>query len=426
MPVLKIMTTKTFSAQLLLPLSLLILSAASIESDALGKQGFFQSPELPSATYTAPKMPYMMETPMDSDTTAMKDPLKSNPIQKMFMSEKVDIDRNTLKKIEADTQNPESFRDRVLEVTTFIEGDMEPDDNFKVTTRIRDYRNGEITYITPSFEKIDGRLNYSHSVLQEENDGVFRIRGASKTNVEGEGNLGLHIQQFETKREGDNKLLFGKYAAFLQTYIEYLYKYNVDIKSDHLKDLEASFVYFGSLANGENPSLESTYSTDFSKLEPTKDAVYETVTGTEGPDDSTISYGVSNKSNVTGAHGFQNMVATASGEDPLSGLQLQVFESDKFIRGSIVGQATAKPSGDNSMTTVDAVGNNAGLGFSDNTTFSKQKDDLLATASELKNLTIGEDALEGGAVVVDFQPAEKVLPGVFPPTQVLVGGHHNN
>ena len=420
------MSSKTDYKLLYLSLSLLHLSLTATQTIPLAQNdsiGNYEGLESPGLTLTDLSN---IDPITENRSTAQRDPRKNNPIQKMFMSDKVDIDRNTLQKIEADTQNPESFRDRVLEVTTFIEGDMEPDDNFKVTTRIRDYKNGEITYITPSFEKIDGRLNYSHSVLQEENEGVFRIRGASKTNVNGEGNLGLHIQQFETEREGDNKLLFGKYAAFLQTYIEYLYKYNVDIKSEHLKDLQASFVYFGSLANGEDPSLESTYTTDFSKMRPTKDAVYETVTGTEGPEDSTISYGVSNKNNDSGGHAFQNLVATASGEDPLSGLQLQVFEAEKFIRGSIVGQATAKPSGDNSMTTVDAVGNNAGLGFSDNTTFSKQKDDLLATASEIKNLSIGEEALGGESVVVDFDPAGKVLPGAFPPTQVLIGGHHNN
>ena len=189
-----------------------------------------------------------------------------NPIDKIFKSLNIELDRETLKPIpQTEIKNPESFQDRVLEVTTFIEGDLDPTDNIKVTTRIRDYKNHEITYITPSFEKIDGRFNYSHSVLQEENEGVFRIRGAFKSDVDGKGSLGLHIQQFETEKEQDNKQLFGKYAAFLQTYIQYLYKYNIDIKSEHLQDLKASFVYFGSLSNGENPSLESSYTNDFSK-----------------------------------------------------------------------------------------------------------------------------------------------------------------
>lgn len=189
-----------------------------------------------------------------------------NPIEKIFKSEDVEIDRNTLERIDAETQHPETFKDRVLEVTTFLEGDLDPEDNIKVTTRIKDYKNNEITYITPSFERIDGRLNYSHSILQEESSGVYRIRGASKSDVQGEGSLGLHIQQFEAEKEKDNQELFSQYASFLQTYIQYLYKYNVDIKSEHLKDLEASFVYFGSLANGQNPSLESTYTNNFKKI----------------------------------------------------------------------------------------------------------------------------------------------------------------
>ena len=340
---------------------------------------------------------------------------KENPIHKIFKSKDIELDRDTLKPLDnVEIKHPENFKDRVLEVTTFLEGDLDPTDNVKITTRIRDYKNGEITYITPSFESIDGKLTYSHSVLQEENEGVFRIRGASKSDVLGKGNLGLHIQQFDTDKEQDNKMLFGKYASFLQTYIEYLYKYNIDIKSEHLKDLETSFVYYGSLSNGENPSLESSYTTDFDKNAPIKDSVYETVTGAEGSEDSTISYGISNKNNDTGGHGFQNLVATAAGKEPLSGLQLRLFETEKFIRGSILGQALSQSNNNNSMTTVDSVGNNSGLGFSDNTTFSKQGNDLLATATELNNLSVGKNAVtKDDVLVVNFSPDNKVLPGLY-------------
>ena len=331
-----------------------------------------------------------------------------NPIEKIFKSNKIELDRETLKPIEeTDVKNPENFKDRVLEVTTFLEGDLDPSDNIKVTTRIRDYKNGEITYITPSFEKIDGKLNYSHSVLQEENEGVFRIRGASKSDVSGSGNLGLHIQQFDTVKEQDNKFLFGKYAAFLETYIEYLYKYSIDIKSEHLQDLKTSFVYFGSLANGKNPSLESSYTNDFKKKKNVKDSVYETVTGTDGKEDSSISYGVSNQMNDNGAHGFQNLVATAAGEEPLTGLQLTVLKDDLFIRGSIVGQSLAKTNENNSMTTVDAVGNNSGLGFTDNSTFSKESEDLLATATEINNLSVGYEATGREDVIILNAPTDE-------------------
>lgn len=352
-------------------------------------------------------------------STGESSPDTSNPIKKIFKSPNLEIDRETLKPIpKTEIQNPESFRDRVLEVTTFIEGDLDPSDNIKVTTRIRDYKNHEITYITPSFEKINGYLNYSHSVLQEENEGVFRIRGASKSNVDGDGSLGLHIQQFETEREQENKELFGKYAAFLETYIQYLYKYNIDIKSEHLQDLKASFVYFGSLANGDNPSLESSYTNDFSKRVDRKKSVYETVTGADGKEDSTISYGVSNESNDTGAHGFQNLVATAAGREPLTGLQMRVMKDDLFIRGSIVGQALANTNDANSMTTVDAVGNNSGLGFTDNTTFSKENEDMLATATEISNLSVGEQVAQKENFIVLNTPSGNdgvggALPGVY-------------
>lgn len=355
----------------------------------------------------APSHQYKNLFPSKSNSSLPSNSLEDrNPIEKIFKSPNFELDRETLKPInEAEIQNPESFKDRVLEVTTFLEGDLDPTDNIKVTTRIRDYKNGEITYITPSFEKIDGKLTYSHSVLQEENDGVFRIRGASKSDVNGDGSLGLHIQQFETEREKDNKSLFGKYAAFLQTYIQYLYKYNIDIKSEHLQDLKASFVYFGSLSNGENPSLESSYTNDFDKHIDRKKSVYETVTGADGIEDSTISYGVSNESNNTGAHGFQNLVATAAGKEPLTGLQLRVKKDDSFIRGSIVGQALANTNNANSMTTVDAVGNNTGLGFTDNTTFSKENENMLATATEINNLSVGDEVAKRESFVMLNTPS---------------------
>lgn len=356
---------------------------------------------------------------------------EENPIQKIFKSKDVKLDRETLKPVEKiDIKDPETYKDRVLEVTTFLEGDLDPSDNIKVTTRIRDYKNEEITYITPSFEKIDGKLTYSHSVLQEENDGIFTLKGASKSDVNGEGNLGIHIQQFDTEKENDNRSLFGKYALFLKTYIEYLYKYNIDIRSEHLKDLENSFVYFGSLSNGENPSLESSYTNKFKKGKNSKDSVYETVNGSEGRNDSSISYGVSNELNDKGSHGFQNLVATASGENPLTGLQLKVLREDLYIKGSIVGQALAKANELNSMTTVDTVGNNSGLGFTDNTTYSKDGGELLATATEINNLSVAEEQTNGNHVIVLNAPSglDGVggnLSGVHQKNSLLINGQKN-
>ena len=154
----------------------------------------------------------------------------------------------------------------------------------------------------------------------------------------------------------------------------------------------------------------------------TKESVFETVTGTEGPEDSTISYGVSNQISEQKAHGFQNMVTTAAGGDPLSGLQIQIFKDDKFIRGSIIGQSLSKPSLKEAMTTVDAVGNNSGLGFTDNTTFSRENEEVLGTASEMNNLSIAEDSLDKNDVVIlGYSPDSRILPGVFKKGNVRVG-----
>ena len=116
------------------------------------------------------------------------------------------------------------------------------------------------------------------------------------------------------------------------------------------------------------------------------------------------------------------MVTTAAGGDPLSGLQIQIFKDDKFIRGSIIGQSLAKPSLKEAMTTVDAVGNNSGLGFTDNTTFSRENEEVLGTASEMNNLSIAEDSLDKNDVVIlGYSPDSRILPGVFKKGNVRVG-----
>ena len=102
-------------------------------------------------------------------------------------------------------------------------------------------------------------------------------------------------------------------------------------------------------------------------------------------------------------------------------MQLRLFETEKFIRGSVVGQAIAESNDANSMTTVDTVGNNTGMGFSDNTTFSKQDDNLLATATELNNVSVGEAATkEKDVLVVDYSPENKVLPGLYNPKRFVL------
>ena len=118
------------------------------EEDKLGGniKDFVPSSEIRNASAGLIKNPNHTS---GSDQIAQEAP---NPIEKIFKSEDVEIDRNTLERINAETQHPESFKDRVLEVTTFLEGDLDPEDNIKVTTRIKDYKNNEITYITPSFE----------------------------------------------------------------------------------------------------------------------------------------------------------------------------------------------------------------------------------------------------------------------------------
>jgi hypothetical protein len=115
---------------------------------------------------------------------------------------------------------------------------------------------------------------------------------------------------------------------------------------------------------------------------------YETMAGSQGLQDSSISYGVSNLDGKEDAHNFQNMISTAAGKAPISGLQLKAHENGDYIRGSIVGQAISKPSQGVSMTTIDTIGENQAYGFSDHTSYSEQDKDTLATVSEINNLSV--------------------------------------
>lgn len=277
---------------------------------------------------------------------------------------------------------------KVLEITTFLEGDIDPDDKVKLTTRIVDHQNGETTYLTPSFENIDGEFRYSQSLLQQDSDGKYVLSGSAKSDVEDDGSIGLHVQQFDLANEQSNKAMFRKYAAYLKMYIDYLYKYNLDLDSEHLKSLERNFVYYGSLANGKSPSLESNFQMTNLKYHGSRARKYETIGGSQGDQDSSVSYGLSNLNGKQDAHSFQNMVSTAAGEAPISGLQLKAHENQDYIRASAVGQAVAKPSDGVSMTTIDTVGQNGGFGFSDHVSFSEQEKATLATVSELNNLSV--------------------------------------
>lgn len=279
---------------------------------------------------------------------------------------------------------------KILEITTFLEGDIDPDDKIKLTTRIVDHQNGETTYLTPSFENIDGQFKFSQSLLQQDNDQKYVLTGSSKADVEGSGNIGLHVQQFDLAGEDQNKKLFTKYARYLKMYIDYLYKYNMDLDSNYLKDLERNFVYYGSLGNGENPSLESNFQMTNLKNLGSRSRKYETIGGAQGEQDSSVSYGVSNLGGLENAHNFQNMVSTSAGSAPISGLQLKTHENKEYIRGSMVGQAISKPSDGVSMTTIDTVGENGGFGFSDHVSYSEQDKDTLATVSEINNLSVAE------------------------------------
>ena len=281
---------------------------------------------------------------------------------------------------------------KVLEITTFLEGDIDPTDKITLTTRIVDHLNGETTYITPTIENIDGEFKYSQTMLQQNGGDKYVLSSKSETNVKGSGNIGLHVQQFDAGSEKQNKQMYKQYSTYLKKYIDYLYKHNLETDSQYLKTLKQNFIYYGSLANGDNPSLESSMQTIKHKKLQSRSQNYKTLAGSQGEQDSTISYGVSNLKGESDTHSFQNMVSTSVGDSPISGLKLKAHTNIESVKGSILGHAITKPSNKVSITTIDSSGSNEVFGFSDNASFSDGNQDGLSTVAEINNLSTSKNA----------------------------------
>ena len=280
-----------------------------------------------------------------------------------------------------------SHLDNILEVTTFLEADIDVIDKLKLTTRIRDHLTGQTTMVTPSFEKVDGQLQFSQSLLQQKNPHGYELKGAAKARSSGTANLALHVQQFDIHAQQDNQVMYSKYAKYLKQYIDFLYKYNLDLDPGYLRNLEQNFVYYGSLANGKQPSLEASFRV-LDRSRDSRETTHETIGGTADTQDSAVSYGVSNINGEGHAQSFQNMFSTGAGVRPTTGLRLKTQKEADFIRTNLVGQAMSEASKNVAMTMVNAKGENGGEGFSDQASFSEQQNGALVTVSEMNGLSL--------------------------------------
>jgi hypothetical protein len=271
-----------------------------------------------------------------------------------------------------------------------LEGDIDPDDKIKLSTRIVDHVNKETYYLTPVLEKIDGKFSYSHKISQADNFDKYLLTAQAKAQVEENNNLSLHVQNFDSKDEEANRDLYRKYAQHLKKYIDYIYSQNIDLDPSKLQDLENAYIYYGSIANGQSPAVEAGFQVENRKHDDEVSKKFSTLGGTNGIQETSISYGVSNLPGSGEAHSIENVVASATGNETVSGLKMASVENLNGNENATIGQAVAKLAPSGSVTIVDANGKVNGEGFTKNASYSEDENGVLATVGEVMNKSENE------------------------------------
>ena len=276
---------------------------------------------------------------------------------------------------------------KVLEYSTELEGDIDPDDKIKLTTRIIDHVNNETYYLTPVLEKINGKFSYSHKLNQNNSTHQYQIKAKANAQVENDNNLSIHVQNFNTDNETVNRELYRKYARHLKKYVDYIYSQNIDLDPSKLQDLKNAYIYYGSIANGQSPAVEAGFQIENQKHKDQIAKNFSTMGGTNGIKENSISYGITNLPGTGEAHSIENVVATANGNETISGIKIDTLEDPQYKENATMGQAITQAGPDVSVTIVDANGKVSGDGYTQNASYSEDENGILATVGEVINKT---------------------------------------
>jgi hypothetical protein len=274
---------------------------------------------------------------------------------------------------------------QVLEYSTHLEGDIDPDDKISLTTQVVDHVNGETYYITPVLDNIDGKFSYSHHISQENDADVYRVTANADAQVNSDNNLSLHVQNMKNNSEGALAGQYARYAEYLKHYIEYLYTNNISLDPTQMKNLQKEYTYYGSISNGNSPAVEASFQFENHKNNNQLEKRHSSVGGTQGPQETSISYGITNVPGTGPSHSIENTVASANGDNPVSGIQLSGRENSLGIEHGSLGQAVAELAKENTVTLVDSHGIVDGEGFTTNSSYSEDEQDVLATVGEVQN-----------------------------------------
>ena len=282
---------------------------------------------------------------------------------------------------------------KILNISTHLEGDIDPDDKLSLTTKVIDHVNGETFYIKPDLQGIDGKFSYSNNFSQVNSNDQYSLAGQAKTQLENDHNLSIHVQNFDTHHEEKNKALYEQYSKYLKKYIDYLYSNNIKLDPSELKDLKEQYVYYGSISNGTAPAVEAGFEISNFKKDSIVSKKYSTLGGTQDDLETSVSYGIGNFPGLGDAHSIQSAIASSSGDAPISGMQLGAREIPGAIESGALGQAITQIGKGVSMTIVDATGVVDDEGITNNASFSQEEDGTLATIGETTNRSVDDSEL---------------------------------
>ena len=280
-----------------------------------------------------------------------------------------------------------------FDIITTYEGKIDPENPPKITTHIR--ANGKkYTIITPKLEKTSGYIKYHTSLSAEINsDGTINYTGSAKSNVKGEGNVGLHVQRFDADNYDENKKVYQNFAKYIYSYLNYILKKNESVNIDVIKDLYNSYVYFGSLARGENPENEILFKETLSKNN--NEADYKAISSgsSSGNNDNSFNYAVTNMNNDKTGNNFQHNFSVTKGETPGSILHIKTKKNNTIQKSDIKSFSNTKTNEELvfAFANILSGGKTSGFGFTDQKSISTFEGDDINSIGEGQTVSLSKE-----------------------------------
>lgn len=278
-----------------------------------------------------------------------------------------------------------------FDIITTFEGKIDPLNPPRITTHIR--ANGKkYTIITPKLETTSGYIKYHTSLSAEITpEGTINYTGSAKSQVKGKGNVGLHVQRFDADNYDENKKAYQNFAKYIYSYLNYILKKNESVNIDVIKDLYNSYVYFGSLARGENPENEVLFKETLS--ENNKEADYKAISSgsSSGNNDNSFNYAVTNMNNEKTGNNFQHNFSVTKGETPGSILHIKTKGSDSIQKSNIKSFSNTKTNEKLAFANILSGGQTSGYGFTDQKSISTLEGDDINSIGEGRTVSLSKD-----------------------------------